>query len=162
MCVHLIYLTDLYPLSGRDRAYDHMSVIASENERYQQVLHSYMSICLHLLLWGVRFFNELRFYEHCLSPPLCVFYQTSSRSGGCPCSCQTSVSEQSVLTSSGRCFYSEASSPIQKGNWMALLLCVRQAWIIVSWGKRSILCHPGWIVTVMKLAAGLHRVTVLE
>lgn len=62
-----------------------------------------MSICQHPLPWGIGFVSEWRFYERCLSLRLCIFYQTSLRSGGCPCLCQTSVSEQSVLTGSERC-----------------------------------------------------------
>lgn len=137
--VHLIYLTDLYPSQKATGVRNSvisavwqcsvccMSVIASENEKYQQILYCYTSICQHLLLWGIGFVNEWRFYERCLSLPVCIFYQTSLRSGGCPCLCQTSVSEQSVLTGSQRCLIARCLFPVQKGNWMAFLLCVIQA-----------------------------------
>lgn len=104
-----------------------VSVIASENEKYQQILYGYMSICRHPLLRGIGFVNERRAHERCLSLPLCILHRTSPRSGGCPCSCQTSVSEQSVLTGSERCLIARCLFPVLKGNWMAFLLCVTQA-----------------------------------
>lgn len=69
-------------------------------DRYSKVICQFGSI----LSYGVLSLSvEGGFYERCLSLCLCIFYQTSLRSGGCPCLCQTSMSEQSVLTGSERC-----------------------------------------------------------
>lgn len=73
-----------------------------------------MSICQHLLRWDIGFVSEWGFYERCLSLRLCIFHQTSLRSGGCPCLCQTSVSEQSVLTGSERCLIVRCLFPSKK------------------------------------------------
>lgn len=67
--VRLIYLTDLYPsqkATGVRKSCDSVLcvshfLITSENEKYQQIVWSYMSICKHSLLRGLRFVSELWF-----------------------------------------------------------------------------------------------------
>lgn len=67
--VRLIYLTDLYPsqkATGVRKSCNSVLcishfLITSENEKYQQIVWSYMSICKHSLLRGMRFVRELGF-----------------------------------------------------------------------------------------------------
>ena len=130
MCrVRLIYLTDFYP-SGKKKRQRVSGTGALSPAVWLRV--AYERYCIRK--WEIPTDIVQLYVNLSAAPPLgvsglsvnggfmravclCVSVsstETSQRSGGCPCLCQTSVSEQSVLTGSERCLIARCLFPVRR------------------------------------------------
>lgn len=112
--VHLIYLTDLYPSQKATGVRNSVISAFWQNvlyERYRMRKWEIPTDPVHLYVnlsasspKGYRICQWLEVFMSAVCLYLSVASNwTSLRSGWCPCLCQTSVSEESVMTGSERC-----------------------------------------------------------